>query len=268
MVETPVSLSEELLPAERRQQLIQWFQTNVSGTNQELARMFNISVSTVRRDLDSLAAEGIVRRTHGGAVRIRSRTNFEPSTDLARRTAVEEKNSIVRHTLQMIEPKQSIIIDSGAVIAHMLAEELSVQSIPLTVITNDLYVATTLAYKEHIKLIVPGGSCRFGSYGLLGQPGLDFLVDIRCDCFFMSAQALDLECASETLLDVMLMKRAMIEAAERTVLMLDSSRFFDRALYRTVPTEAFDTIITDEGLSEEAIDKLRLRGINLEIAKL
>ena len=118
------------------------------ATNQELARKFNISVSTVRRDLDSLAAEGIVRRTHGGAVRIRSRTNFEPSTDLARRTAVEEKNSIVRHTCKMIEPKQSIIIDSGAVIAHMLAEEIAANAIPLTVITNDLYVATTLGLQR------------------------------------------------------------------------------------------------------------------------
>nr|WP_320144099.1 DeoR/GlpR family DNA-binding transcription regulator [uncultured Cohaesibacter sp.] len=267
MVERTVSQVEELLPAERREQLIQWFQTNVSGTNQELARKFNISVSTVRRDLDSLAAEGIVRRTHGGAVRIRSRTNFEPSTDLARRTAVEEKNSIVRHTCKMIEPKQSIIIDSGAVIAHMLAEEIAANAIPLTVITNDLYVATTLAYKEQIKLIVPGGTCRFGSYGLLGEPGLEFLDDIRCDCFFMSAQALDIECASETLLDVMLMKRAMIKAAERTVLMLDSSRFFDRAIYRTVPIETFDTIITDEGLAAEAAEKIRLRGVNLEIAR-
>jgi len=63
--------TEDLLPAVRQQRLRQWFVTNVSGSIQELARMFNASISTIRRDLDALAAEGLVKRTHGGAVSVR-----------------------------------------------------------------------------------------------------------------------------------------------------------------------------------------------------
>ncbi len=61
------------------------------GSSQNPARLFNASVSTIRRDLDLLASEGLIRRTLGGAVRIRPDASYEPSTDLARRAAVEER---------------------------------------------------------------------------------------------------------------------------------------------------------------------------------
>ena len=247
--------TEELLPAERRQQLVDWFKSNQAGTSQDLARMFGISVSTIRRDLDLLASEGLVKRTHGGAVSIRSRATYEPSTDLARRTALEEKQGIVREAMRFIEPDQALLIDTGAVICHLLAEEIAGLDIPLTIITNDLHVAQVLTYKPNIKLIVPGGACRFGSFSLLGEPGLSFLADIRCDLFFMSAAAIDEQCVSETLLELVQLKRAMIAAANKVILLADSSRFMERALHKTAAIDAIDTIITDEGLAREQIDK-------------
>ncbi|WP_425049752.1 DeoR/GlpR family DNA-binding transcription regulator [Psychromarinibacter sp. S121] len=249
------AISEEMLPAERRQRLIEWFKTNQAGVTQDLARMFNISVSTIRRDLDLLATEGLVRRTHGGAVAIRSRATFEPSTDMSRRTAVEEKQAIVTEALKLIEPDQSLLIDTGAVICHLLADGVAQLDYNLTVITNDLYVAKALTYRENIKLIVPGGACRFGSFSLLGEPALSFLKDIRCDTFFMSAAAIDEECVSETLLELVQLKRAMVDAARETVLLADSSRFMARALHRTAPIERVSTIITDPGLADE--DRVR-----------
>ena len=150
-------LNEEMLPAARRQHLIEWFEANHSGASQELARMFGISVSTIRRDLDVLASEGLVKRTHGGAVAVRNRATWEPSTDVSRRTAVEEKQAIVREALRFVSPNQSLLIDTGGVVCHLLADELAKLSMPLTVITNDLYVAGALTYHENIKLHVPGG---------------------------------------------------------------------------------------------------------------
>ncbi|MCA0044918.1 DeoR/GlpR family DNA-binding transcription regulator [Celeribacter litoreus] len=245
-------MSDELLPAERRQHLMDWFANNHSGSSQDLARLFGISVSTIRRDLDLLASEGLVKRTHGGAVAVRSRATWEPSTDLARRTAVEEKQAIVLEAIKFIEPGQSLLIDTGAVVCHLLADEIAKLTIPLTVITNDLYVANTLTYKENIALHVPGGACRFGSFSLLGSPGEDFLKDIRCDIFFMSAAAVDETCVSETIIEMVQLKRAMVDAAREVILLADSSRFMERALHRTVAIDRINTIITDEGLSEES----------------
>lgn len=249
------SMNDEMLPAERRQHLIEWFKQNQAGSSQDLARMFGISLSTIRRDLDLLASEGLVRRTHGGAVAIRSRATYEPSTDLARRTAVEEKQAIVNEALKLLEPHQSLLLDTGAVICHILADEIARLDIPLTVISNDLYVAKALTYRQNITLIVPGGACRYGSYSLLGEPGESFLKNIHVDIFFMSAAAIDETSASETLLELVHLKRAMIDAATEVVLLADSSRFMSRALHRTAPIEDISRIITDQGLSDE--DRLR-----------
>tara|TARA_R110001583_G_scaffold106752_1_gene255084 strand:- start:2949 stop:3755 length:807 start_codon:yes stop_codon:yes gene_type:complete len=261
-------LSDEMLPAERRQHLIEWFENNKAGSSQDLARMFGISLSTIRRDLDLLASEGLLRRTHGGAVAIRSRATYEPSTDLARRTAIEEKSAIVQEALRLIHPHQSLLIDTGAVICHLLADEIAQLDMPLTVISNDLYVANALTYKENITLIVPGGASRFGSFSLLGEPGESFLRDIHCDIFFMSAAAVDMNGASETHLELVHLKRCMIEAAQDVVLLADSSRFMSRALHRTTTLDNIDTIITDEGLPEDERVKFPTQNPTLKIVQL
>ncbi|GGG82130.1 DNA-binding transcriptional regulator [Salipiger pallidus] len=248
-------LSDEMLPAQRREHLIEWFENNHAASSQDLARMFGISVSTVRRDLDLLASEGLVKRTHGGAVALRNRSTWEPTTDEARITAAEEKQAIAREALTFVKPGQALLIDTGGVVCHLLADELAKLNIPLTVITNDLYVANALTYRENIALHVPGGALRFGSYSLLGSPGEEFLKDIRCDIFFMSAAAVDETCVSETVLELSQLKRAMVDAARDVILLADSARFMERALHRTVPIERISRIITDDGLTAKSRER-------------
>lgn len=256
---------EDLLPAERRERLIDWFRANAAASSQDLARMFSTSISTIRRDLDLLAADGLVRRTHGGAVRVRNNTTYEHSTDLARQTAIEERAAIVREAVKFLEPDDSILIDSG-VTPHALGLEIAQRDMPLTVVTNDLFVANTLAYRQNIRLIVPGGSNRFGSYTLIGEPGLAFLRDIRCDRFFMAPHAVDADCASDTTVEVAHLRRAMIDSAAETILLADSSRFNARAIYRIAPLERMRRIITDDSLPDEERDRILARGLPLVIA--
>lgn len=254
--------SEELLPAERRQRIMDWFDVHFAGSSQDLADRFGISVSTIRRDLDHLSREGLLSRTHGGAVRMRPQASYEPSTELASSTAVEEKRAIVQEAVKALQPNQSIIIDTGT-ICHNLAEAIAQLDIPLTVITNDLLVAQTLTFKTQISVVVPGGANRFGAYSLLGEPGLAFLRDVRCDLFFMSAQAVDAECASDTVMDLVELKRTMMGASAKTVLIADSSRFGGRALYRIASIERVKAVITDEGLPLGLRDTIRSQGVEL-----
>ncbi|MFK8076615.1 MAG: DeoR/GlpR family DNA-binding transcription regulator [Granulosicoccus sp.] len=262
MNDSPDTNNDEMLPGERRQRLMDWFDINFAGSSQDLADRFNISVSTIRRDLDLLAKEGFLSRTHGGAVRMRQQTTYEPSTELARQTAVEEKNAIVGEAIKYIHADQSILIDTGA-IAHDLADAVAQLNIPLTVITNDIYVANALTYKPPIKLVVPGGSNRFGAFSLLGEPGISFLSDVRCDLYFMSAQAVDVDCASDTVMELVELKRAMLASAQKSILLADSSRFSARALYRIVDLEQVDVIITDEGLSKNDRRRISDQGVEL-----
>ncbi|MEO0544445.1 MAG: DeoR/GlpR family DNA-binding transcription regulator [Pseudomonadota bacterium] len=259
--------TDEMLPAERRQRLMDWFDVHFAGSSQDLADRFGISVSTIRRDLDHLSKEGFLSRTHGGAVRMRPQASYEPSTELARQTAVEEKRGIVAEAIKHLKPDQSILIDTGTV-CHDLADAVGQIEFPLTVITNDLYVAKTLTYKPQISVVVPGGANRFGAFSLLGEPGLGFLKDLRCDLYFMSAQAVDLECASDTVLELVEMKRTMLAASQKTILLAESSRFKARALYRVATLDQIDTIITDEGLAEDMRDPIRSHGLQLSCVKV
>lgn len=259
--------NEELLPAERRQRLMEWFDVHFAGSTQDLAERFGISVSTIRRDLDHLSKKGLLSRTHGGAVRMRPQTTYEPSTELARNTAVEEKHGIVNEALKHISADQSVLIDTGT-ICHDLADVVAKAEIPLTVITNDIYVANSLTYKPLISVVMPGGTNRFGAFSLLGEPGISFLRDLRCDVFFMSAQAVDIDCASDTVMDLVDLKRTMLAASQKTVLLAESSRFNARALYRIAPLDQVDAIITDERLSPNVRENIRTQGIELSCVKV
>ncbi len=258
---------EDMLPEQRRQKILEWFEENVAASNQDLARLLGASISTIRRDLDQLDSQGLIRRTHGGAVRVRRKAAFEPTTDQARQTAIEEKRAIAAAAAELIEPDMSILIDTGSTL-HQFAQVVAGLSVPLTVVTNDLFVATTLANTQHIKLIVPGGHCRPGAFTLLGEPGLTLLKDLRCDKLFFCAQAIDGECVSDTSFELVQLKRAMIAAAASSVLMADSSRFGARALYRVASLDQVGMILTDDGLAEESRHHLQAHGANLKIVRV
>lgn len=258
---------DDMLPAERRQRLIDWMTANVAATNHELARILNTSISTVRRDLDYLASQGLVRRTHGGAVSIRRLATWEPTTDVARQTAIEEKRAIAIEAAKRIEPHQSILIDTGSTL-HIFAQVLAELTVPLTVVTSDVLVASTLSNRPHVKLVVPGGSCRDGAFTLLGEPGLSFLKDLHCDQLFLVTQAVDTNCASDTSMDLVNLKRTMMAAAQRVTLMVDSSKFGGRAIYRVADIEQIDEIITDNGIASEELQRMQDAGVLVTCANV
>jgi DeoR/GlpR family transcriptional regulator of sugar metabolism len=256
------AIPDDMIQAERQQRMADWFERNTGGSNQELARLFSASVSTIRRDLDALASRGIVRRTHGGAVRIRRQSTQEMSIHEARDAAAEEKQAIAGEAVKRLSHGQSILIDTGSTM-HCFAQAVAGLAIPLTVITSDLLVANILTDKAHIQLIVPGGQCRPRAYTLLGEPGLTFLRDIRVDQFFLSAQAVDGACVSDTFLDLVTLKRAMIRAASRTTLLIDSSRFAARAIHGVTDLAGVHEIITDEGLADSEYQQYQQLGMKL-----
>ena len=231
-----------------------WFATNQVVSTQDLSRSLNASISTIRRDLDTLAAAGLVKRTHGGAVRVRENTTYEQRSDEASVTAVEEKKAIARVAASIIKPGQSVIIDSKST-SHHLANAIAELTIPLTVVTNDVLVAATLANNDHVILVVPGGICRHGAHILLGETSTKFVRDLNCDHYFLCTHAVDEAGPSDTFLDVVHLQRAMVAAVAETTVIVDSSKFGGRAIYSVVPMQEINRIITDERLMPKDREK-------------
>ncbi|MGI8398222.1 DeoR/GlpR family DNA-binding transcription regulator (plasmid) [Agrobacterium deltaense] len=254
MNEESSAQDEDFLPAERRAKIMDWFSTNSVASTQDLARRLNASISTIRRDLDLLASDGLLKRTHGGAVRIRQTTTYEQRTEEARNTSVEEKRAIAKAAASILQPGQSVLIDSKST-SHHLAQAIAELGIPLTVITNDVQVAAILANRDPISVVVPGGSCRHGAYVLLGETSTKFVRELNCDHFFLCTHAVDTTGPTDTWLDLVQLQRAMVSAAMETTLIIDSSKFGSRKIYSVVPIGQIKRIITDEGLSEEDREK-------------
>ncbi|MGV2078415.1 MULTISPECIES: DeoR/GlpR family DNA-binding transcription regulator [Rhizobium] len=254
MNDKDIAQDEDFLPAERRAKIMDWFSANSVASTQDLARRLNASISTIRRDLDLLASEGLLKRTHGGAVRTRQNTTYEQRTEEAKNTSVEEKRAIAKAAASILQPGQSVLIDSKST-SHHLAHAIAELGIPLTVITNDVQVAAILANKDPISVVVPGGSCRHGAYVLLGETSTKFVRELNCDHFFLCTHAVDTTGPTDTSLDLVQLQRAMVNAAMETTLIIDSSKFGSRKIYSVVPIEQIKRIITDEGLAEEDREK-------------
>lgn len=230
---------------------------------EDLAQRCSVSKMTIHRDLDDLEQAGVLRKVRGGAT-IEAGTQFESDFRFRERQDREIKERIARRALELIEPGMTVMINDGS-LAAVLGSMLP-QKRPLTVITNNAAVLHELRLDSGIALIALGGnySPKFnGFFGLLTEQSL---ASLRADIAFLSAPAVSATQAFHMDGDVLRSKRAMLNAAERSCLMLIHRRFDHVALHVFADLTEFDSIITDELPARHVTDQLNAKGIKLTLA--
>ena len=227
------------------------------------------SASTVRRDLEHLEEQGYLERTHGGALiqNRQPRSTFEPEAVIAAHFAREEKKAIGRLAAMTLSAGQSVIFDSSSTVL-MAAQAVIEREIPLTAVTNDLGIGQTLAASPKIRVVVLGGSVRPSSLTLTGEPGEDFLRSLHADVAFLGTHAVTGTLLTETSLEAAAMKRAMIGAARRIVLLVDASKFQPAAFCRICDLTALQEVITDDRVDQAEVVRLRDLGLSVTIANV
>ncbi|UGY28392.1 DeoR/GlpR family DNA-binding transcription regulator [Bradyrhizobium septentrionale] len=258
------SLTQEtnLIPAARRAKALELIRRDGAISIQRLADEIGMSISTARRDVDYLSAAGYLERTHGGALlSVRSRTTFEPATDIADQVARPAKIAIGRCAAGIVEDGQSVILDSSSTVleaAHALTE----RDLSLTVVTNDLRIAIALRERPKVQLIVPGGQVRPGSFTLVGSAAQSVIRSLHADIALIGVHSLAQLRPSETSLEVASLKQAWIGAANRVLLLLDSSKFEQSAFCEICPIQRIHDVICDDGLDpghRRALEQLGVR---------
>lgn len=233
---------------QRRREIIhQLYLTGYVGARQ-LAGSLDVDVSTIRRDLDTLARDGHLERTHGGA---RTRPG---AVDLPYAIKKQEhrpaKRAIAVAAAALVRDGESLIVDSGST-TYELAVELRNRA-NLTIITNDLLVAQTVTDYPGVRLLVTGGELLPATYTLVGDRAIAFLADLRVDWTFLGADAIDLEAGiTNTNTVEVQMKRTILGVARNRIVVVDSSKFGQHALVRVAAVDEVDRIVTDDGLAEE-----------------
>lgn len=250
-------------PNERRAAILELVMANGSVKIEDLPDAFGVSLMTVHRDLDTLATQGLIRKTRGVATAMPS-TLSEASTEFRARQNVADKHAVANAALQMIEPGQSVIIDDSTTGLHLVSQLGERQ--PLTVITNFQSALDALLNQPGLNVIALGGQYYPWCRAYMGSLTLTALRNMRADLFIMSTSAVTDGICFHQHHDTVLVKRAMFESARTRIAYLDHSKFERRALHALGPLSDFDTVIVDSRTSEDQIRALRLDGVNVVVA--
>lgn len=232
--------------AERRDELLRILRDDGYLNVTSAATHLGVDSSTVRRDLARLDGLGLVRRSHGGALPLRDEAEEPYGVKIER--LVPQKKAIGRLVASLIPDGSTVILDTGST-ALMVARALSGHR-DLTVITPDAQIAAELSLRPDVRLIVPGGELLAGTSALISQESVEAMSRYHVDFAIMAVDGVDLDVASNLNGAIVPMKRAIMNAAARTVLAVDHSKFGVRKLMTVAPVRAFDEIVTDSDLAD------------------
>lgn len=226
----------------------------------ELTVAVGVSQATVRRDLDELEAEGLVRRVHGGVVAVDGRS-AEPHFEAKAAVATEEKERIAARAVAMLAPDETIYLDSGSTV--LAVARLLHGWDRLTVVTNSLPVVVELA-GHGPRLIVIGGEFRATSQALVGPLSQCLLETIHVDRAFFGSYAVSLEDGLTTTDPAeAFTKKLALGRATQVVLLADSRKFGGRSFVHAGDLGAVHVLVTDPGIDERSVRSLQRRGITV-----
>lgn len=255
----------EMLPAKRRALILDHLRQAGSASIQELAEAIGGSQSTVRRDLEHLAERSYVTRTHGGAELVEApRATFEREAQLNAELRRLEKVAIGREAAKRLSPGDSVIVDGSSTVMHAIRAAAE-REFRLTIVTNSLEIALFASTVQPWRVILPGGTVRAGYTNVAGEPGEQFLRSLHADICLTGASAVTGTLLTDSSLEVASLKRAMISAARRSVLLVDSSKFTLPCFCSLCDIAEMDEVITDSGIAHEALSVLKSAECNVTI---
>ncbi len=228
----------------------------------DLARRFDVSASTVRRDLQHLSRTNAVRRTYGGAIL----TGPAAETTLEQRLAVNgsEKQAIARAALDLIEDGDTLVLDAGSTVAAF--GRLLLQR-RLRIITNNLALLPFLAKAPAIELIVLGGVLRSTSMSTMGPLASEALRRMTADRAIMSADGVvGGRGLCEADLEQVALKSLMMEQSREAIVLADASKLGRAEQIAWAPLPSRWTLVTDAGASEEQRRRLAESGARVIVA--
>ncbi len=249
---------------ERQNRILDFLAREESISVTDLAARLDVSSVTVRKDLAELEREKKLYRHHGRAIMIAPYINTRNVIE-KERLHVEEKRLIGMKAASLIAPEDSIIIASGTTM-HALARSIACAE-GLTVVTASLEVATILSGQKGIDIIQLGGMLRHSSLSVVGEQAEALLADFSCSKLFVGADGIDMDFGITTtnLMEASL-NRVMMQAAQKTIVLADSSKFGRRGFSKISDIENVDHIITDSGISPILVKRIEEMGVELTVA--
>ena len=231
----------------------------------ELAERFGVATETVRRDIEELSQRGVIDRTYGGAAT--RYIGLQPAVNERDRHAVAERGRIGRAAAALVKPGDVLMIDSGSTTTQFARALAATLSGPITVLTNSLAVAMTLVELPEARVIVCPGDLNGRERGNYGADTVSFVGRYYADIAFIGASGLTVDGPTDVESRACSVKRAMVDRARRTILLVDSSKFDQKHLEVVCPLSRISDLITDASPKGPLAQAIAQVGMTVTTAK-
>lgn len=231
----------------------------------ELTDLLGVTAATIRRDLAALERQGLLVRSHGGAVSRSSNTNFQPSYEALGRSSRDEKQWIAAEAAKFVLDGDTVFLEGSTTVAEMVPRLQN--RVRLTVVTNSPLILCQLQKFPNVHVISTGGELQRDIFYLSGVWALRALGEIRVDKAFLGVSAIDpgygLSTASQT---EALIKQAIIRAAKTRIALADHSKFGNQCFAHVGPITDLSRLITDAGTPSTYLQALRDAEVQVIVA--
>ena len=239
-----------MLPVERHSKIIEILSVNGSVQVDKLAKMLDVSLMTIRRDLEKLKREGRIDRFHGGAI-IKQEVPYTEKRSLE----LDVKYKIAKVSAKLVKKGSIVYLDAGTTTLEIAK---AITDIPdLTIVTNDLEIARILL-DSPANLIMCGGAIQKATGSMVGTLAIYMVANLRMDIAFMGAQSVDdsFNVLTPTM-DKGLMKQTVCNNSKEKYLVVDSSKFGRQALIKINDLSDYTAVITNKKFTPEEEKKLK-----------
>ncbi len=228
----------------------------------ELAEAFGVSEMTIRRDIEALQAQGIVRRVSGGAIALGG-TAFEPSYGLRAGQAADSKEHIAREVARLLRPGETVLLDSGSTVLAV-ARAIRGRNLRLTVLTPSIGVATELADEPDTQVLLVGGRVRPGELSVIGSDAEQMIGRYNCDTYVAGVAGVDVARGlTEYHPQEAGVKQAAVRASTRVIVGADTAKLGRVHLVTVAPLSAVSILVTDAPSDHPTIVAARAGGIDV-----
>jgi len=249
---------------ERQAQVEAYLQKAEFASLEELASHVGASVSTVRRDVATLEAHGVIRRTHGGARMIQAPKSDEYVFNIRDTKQVAEKEAIGAACAALLQPGQNVILDSGTTCFHVarhLGDKVA------QVITNSLPIANLFSGSNRHEVHLSGGVIypRLGT--LVGPDAVETFSRMHADVAVLSGSGIAADGIYNSHALLVDIQRAMIAGAAKVIFCFDHTKFDRRSTFFLTDFAPVDVVVTDAAAPKALVTELRRKSLEVVIAR-
>jgi DeoR/GlpR family transcriptional regulator of sugar metabolism len=258
--------TKPMLAEERRFQIREILTAQRTVAASDLCDRLNVTAATIRRDLAALEQEGVLVRSHGGAVSRMSSTSFQPSYDALLKSKSDEKRQIAQAAKQLVLDGDTIFLEGSTTVLELA--RLLIQHHRLTVVTNSPTIVCELHRSPSINVLCTGGDLQKDTFYLSGLWAQRALSEIRLDKAIMGISAIDAQYGVSTANHAEAqIKRMVTKAAKTRIALADHGKFGLQCFAYVGPVSDIDILVTDSGTDPRYIKELRESGLELIVAE-